>query len=327
MGPKRAEAKATGTKAATQLSSHKGSGSRDERWVRTQIAALVAQRELAKHSAAWLEEPHLWHEERLGELLQLLGAGTVTSVPDEVRDAVNFYVSQFMEGSETSQEAFYDDREIFGDLLKLQLPEQQAQYVRLVDSPEAEAVIEQLHRWVDTSLQGMDKFVRLWKQHPDSAGVAGAALARISALAAEHKAEAGNVTTHGLAPKSMLALVGAAMGRFPRDAALQVHGCTAVLSLARHSGEGGLFSVLEAGGAKLWVQALRSHIADPAVALIVTRAFAYMTNPKVVVPHSPEWAMLCNCGAEQVLTDVLPYHLHDPRIDKAARTSIPFLRD
>jgi len=302
-------------------------GSSEERWVSKQLAVLSAQRAAASERRdLWVQERHRWHEARLGELLELFMAGAVTSLPDSVREDVEFYATQLADGNDAAQESFYFDEEIYGDLLSAKRAAGALPYTRPAETEEAEAVVEQLGRWSNVTQQGMDSFARLVKRHADSAGVAERAAARISALAADHKEQAGSLATRGLAPKPMLALVADAMRRFPYDPKVQVQGCAAVLSLARHSGKGGAFTVLQGGGAKLWVEALQNNIMNPEVALIATRAFSYMTGPRGVVANTPEWAFLCASGAEEVLQEVLPYHLNDPRIDKAARTTIPFLR-
>jgi len=313
---------AGGGASAKAASKGAAAGSKDERWVQGQLSALEAQREAAvARGDTWCEEAHEWHEDRLSQLLDLLKAGTVTSLPDEVREGVEFYVSQLADGGEVSQESFYDDREIYGDLLEVASKEE-APYARPLESPEAAEAIEKLRAWTDASQQGMDRLSRLWKQHPDSAGAAEAVMAKIASLAADHKDD----QVSGLAPKAMMVFVAEAMQRFPRDVGVQVQGSSAILSLARHSGDNGTFTVLQCGGAKLWAEALKNNIQDTEVALATTRAFSYMTGPKGVQQHTPEWAFLCESGAEQVLNDCLRYHTNEQRIDKAARTSIPFLR-
>eukprot|EP00928_Gymnodinium_smaydae_P078656 TRINITY_DN62762_c0_g1_i1.p1 TRINITY_DN62762_c0_g1~~TRINITY_DN62762_c0_g1_i1.p1 ORF type:complete len:326 (+),score=46.13 TRINITY_DN62762_c0_g1_i1:53-1030(+) len=312
-------------KASSKPAKSNATGSKDERWVSSKREVLATQREAAvKRGDIWVEEHHTWHEERLAELLELLGSGVVTSVPEDVRDSVDFYVSQLTDVADITEESFYDDRDMYGELLIGSLSEQQAPYTRLPETPESEVAIQKLRGWTETHQQGMDKFSKLMREHFSSAGVAEAAVSRITALVAEHKDNAGTSAAQGLEPKAMLQLVADTMHRFPRDADVQAQGCKAILSLARNSGKGSLYIVLEAGGAKLWVEALRAHLSSQLVASIVTKAFAYLLQN--VATHSPEWAMLCSSGAEQVLTDVIPYHLTDPQIDKAARTSIPLLR-
>eukprot|EP00927_Polykrikos_kofoidii_P019117 TRINITY_DN18911_c0_g1_i1.p1 TRINITY_DN18911_c0_g1~~TRINITY_DN18911_c0_g1_i1.p1 ORF type:complete len:362 (+),score=62.64 TRINITY_DN18911_c0_g1_i1:100-1086(+) len=317
-GPK-ASAKANGAAEA--------SGSKDERWVRARASALAAQREAAvERGDDWVEAPHLWHEDRLAEILRLLESGVVSSLPDEFREGVEFYVSQFADGTDTSEETFYDDREIYTEILQKGVAPEQAPYVRPPETVETEEAIQTLSAWSDTTAFGMGKFCQLVKKHPDSAGVAKAALEQIAALVAKHKDDVGTSAVKGLEPKPMMAFVTNCLERFSRDGAVQVSGCKAVLSLGEHSGKRGWTIVVEAGAATLWVKALRNHVTDQVVVRTVTRAFYVLLRPQVVAMHSPEWATICSSGVEKALLAARDAHLSDNQIGKDCSTTVPFLR-
>lgn len=317
--------KPAGGGSSTKAAAPGGGGSEEQRWLQAQTAALAGQREAAaREGNRWIEEPHTWHEQRLEQLAQLLEAGSVTSLPSELREGVEFYVSQ-LAGGDVDQDSFYDDRDVYGDIFdrgeSAPAPEGPP-YERPAEMPEAEAAVAQVREWDNVTMQGIAKLERLLKEFAASPGVQEAGITRISALVAGSKDSAPSPSTAGLTPKSTVALVKDAMQRCPRDPDVQRMGCSAVQMFC--SGDGALEPVLNAGGATLVVEALAGNLANAAIALSATRTLAFMTSR--ATKCSPEWAKLCSSGAEKVLLQVLPYHLNDPRIDKAARQAIPFLR-
>eukprot|EP00929_Paragymnodinium_shiwhaense_P002530 TRINITY_DN102807_c0_g1_i1.p1 TRINITY_DN102807_c0_g1~~TRINITY_DN102807_c0_g1_i1.p1 ORF type:complete len:324 (+),score=71.66 TRINITY_DN102807_c0_g1_i1:68-1039(+) len=318
----------TKTAAKAKASAGSGKASKDEKWTKKQLDELTSQRQAAeKRGDTWLEAPHKWHEERLTQLLDKLSSGEVAAVPDEVREAVEFYSSQFADGNVVDQDAFYDDQDIYGDLLKKPEAVEEAPYVRPAESPEAEAAIEKLKGWEETTQQSMAKFNRIVKEHPTAAGVHEAALVKVTTLFAKHKDEIGTTpAVLGLDRKLYYTMVVESMDKFPRDPALQTEGCRAILSLARHSGKGGMYAILEAGGAKRMIKSVKLHMANNAVASVVAKGILFLSRPEQCAKNSPEWAELVNSGAEETLTDLLPFHANDAVIDKACRQAIPFLR-
>ena len=182
--------KPAGGGSSTKAAAFGGGGSEETRWLQAQIAALAGQREAAaREGNGWIEEPHTWHEQRLEQLAQLLEAGSVTSLPSELREGVEFYVSQ-LAGGDVDQDSFYDDRDVYGDIFDrgetAPAPEGPP-YERPVETPEAEAAVAQVREWDNVTMQGIAKLERLLKEFAASPGVQEAGITRISALVAGSK--------------------------------------------------------------------------------------------------------------------------------------------
>merc|ERR1712137_374859 len=112
--------------------------------------------------------------------------------------------------------------------------------------------------------------------HADSAGVQEAALKRISFFVMASKDQAKDRRSPALSARSLLPFIRRAMGRCERDGLLQRHGCKAVLALSL--AKGGLTEVIDAGGAGIVVEILRSHKRDADVVECTTRIIESMTS-------------------------------------------------
>ncbi|CAK9110286.1 unnamed protein product [Durusdinium trenchii] len=199
-------------KAAKPKLKKGGYGSADEKWVQSQLQALLRQRQ----SVAWVQQQHLWHEEQLALVLEKLQSSSLPSLSADFKEQVEFYVSQLE--SDMPEEAFYDDRELYFQLLSPATAPNEtddtAPYQRSEDSEEAMLAAEKLKVWTDTSPNGISNFAKLLKAQSSSALVQELGLTRLSALLAEAREQK---TPAGLAPRALMPIVTAAMERFPRD--------------------------------------------------------------------------------------------------------------
>eukprot|EP00913_Durusdinium_trenchii_P008409 g7897.t3 len=240
-----------------------GYGSADEKWVQSQLQALLRQRQ----SVAW----------EMGDQFSLgtLRSSSLPSLSADFKEQVEFYVSQL-----ESDEAFYDDRELYFQLLSPATAPNEtddtAPYQRSEDSEEAMLAAEKLKVWTDTSPNGISNFAKLLKAQSSSALVQELGLTRLSALLAEAREQK---TPAGLAPRAL-------MPRFPRDTQVQRQGCSALraISLAPN---GGLGICLEADGAKILVQVMKSHIRDADVCRTAAASLASMVNKSQSLGQQP----------------------------------------
>jgi len=195
-----------------------------------------------------------------------------------------------------------------------------ATYVRAEETTESREVIDQVQTWEDTSQQGISKLMKLARDHSSSVGVQEALLQKIGALCFEKKDENG-AGVAGLAPKAMVTLVVRTADGLREDAKLQEAAITALRNLAIVSR---LDAVMENDGVRVVVSALQQHKANKDVCLAgVSLIHLLISKSK---QHSPEWAVLCDAGTENVLRELLPFHPDDPRVEKMVKTAIPFLQ-
>jgi len=125
------------------------------KWLAKQQEALQGQA-AAAGAEPWLRDVHAWHQERLREVEDRFRSGAITSLPEDFRDGVDFYVSQLADGQSVSQDSFYDDRELYGPVLSEVKGEEEetcqtVAYERAVDSEEAVVALEKVKAWSETS--------------------------------------------------------------------------------------------------------------------------------------------------------------------------------
>ncbi|CAE7215724.1 Tgs1 [Symbiodinium sp. CCMP2592] len=244
MAPKKGKA-ATKTKEGKDLA-----------WVQKQLEKISAQ---LSAGPPWLSEPHSWHQEQLRELQTRLEEGGLESLPSELREGVEFYLSQFEDGQSVSEEEFYLDQELYCEL-QPKAPEPEQPYSRASASEAELKVCEELKSWTDTTPHGLSKLQKLLEKHSHCAEVQEVGLTRLGGLLAEVKAGGSAVPSgSGFSPASVCPVVleagqpvrkllqagvwllsscfgiaaGKAMTRFPRDAGVQRVACSVLRGLLR----------------------------------------------------------------------------------------------
>lgn len=316
--PSKAAAKKVANKGAPTSASKpaKQNGSEPERWTRKQIDAIAAQ----KASVSWVVDAHNWHQAQLEQLLELLEAGSIDQIPQEVREAVEFYVSQIPDGVE--QDAFYNDQEIYGELLtKKEVKQDEAPYVRPPDSPEALEVLERVAAWDDTSLFGISKFEQLLKLHPDSPALQEAGLLRVCDFLRKAAGVARDAATQGLASPRAVSMVLTAMERCPRDKGVRSRGCVALMLLSQVPGD--LFKVLQLGAADVIANDLTLFITDEQTTLTFLKVLKDLVwrCPE----HSPEIHLLAKQSTIEILKRARVQFPGNLPIDKLATVIVPVL--
>ncbi|CAE8586754.1 unnamed protein product, partial [Polarella glacialis] len=292
------------------------------RWLASQLGELEAQRD---SGPPWLIDPHGWHIAQLQELQRHLESGTLTDLPQELREGVEFYASQFAGGQSASEGEFYDDREMYQEVLKSLRAEAASEgpYQRAASSEEALSAVALLQAWSETTPQGIGKLQKLLTAHEASAEVQEVGITRLGGLLAELKGEKPGASTQGLAAALLFPIVVAGMARFPRDAGVQRVGCSVMRGLV--VADGGLSVVADNHGAALAVKAMRAHIEDVDVCKMGAAVFYAMIQR--TEPSSPERMAVRSAEAGPVLSEALRYHPTETFLDRAVRVTLPELRD
>jgi len=313
VGKKPAKGQPTATGKST-----KPTGSEPERWTRLQIDALDSQ----KKAASWLEDSHSWHQTQLSKLLELLEDGGLAQVPQEVREAVEFYVSQAAEG--VDQDAFYDDQEIYGDLLTEKEEKQEVQeapYERPPETPEALEAVQRIFAWEDTSVHGISRFEQIWKAFPASPALQEAGITRFIGFLLRCEGAVRGAATQGLKSPRAVSLVLVAMERCPRDPLVQSRGCAALMHLSKAPGD--LFTVLQAGASEMIVKVLRDFMTNYEIASTALKCLHDIVNRSP--ENSPEISIIAKAVTIETVAKVKLYHASTP-MERTANVMLPFLR-
>ncbi|CAE7818198.1 FTSH5 [Symbiodinium sp. CCMP2456] len=301
-------------KAATKTKEGK-----DLLWVREQLEKISAQ---LSAGPPWLSEPHSWHQEQLRELQARLEEGGLQSLSSELREGVEFYLSQFEDGQSVSEEEFYLDQELYCEL-QPKAPEPEQPYSRASASEAELKLCEELKSWVDTTPHGLSKLQKLLEKHSHCAEVQEVGLTRLGGLLAEVKAGGSAVPSgSGFSPGSVCPVVLEAMTRFPRDAGVQRVACSVLRGIVVT--DGGCTVVADAGGAARAVDAMKAHLVDPEVCRMGAAVLYAMVQK--TDPASPERLMMRTTKAHQVLAEALQYHPTDRALDRACRVTMPELK-
>lgn len=308
--------KAPGSTAKAGIAESKDS--KDIRWVKSQIAKLE---ELRNSGPPWMEEPNCWHERQLDELLDRLCNGSVKSLPEELREGVADYISQF-DGQDVSEETLYVDRELYAEVFA-PLPEDLplAPYVRDTTSEEASLCVSQMKGWEDLTSGGITKMGKQLLQHELSAEVQEAGITRLGALLAElREGKRSGSATDGLTPKALTPIVMDAMRRFPRDTGLQRVACSALRGIVVM--DGGVTVVADAGAFSLVVSSIKENMESMEVCK--TGAGALYAVVQKTGPKSSERLTLRATDALEVLSQALKKHPYE--LKYACEVTLPELR-
>eukprot|EP00930_Biecheleria_cincta_P073596 TRINITY_DN60875_c0_g1_i1.p1 TRINITY_DN60875_c0_g1~~TRINITY_DN60875_c0_g1_i1.p1 ORF type:complete len:321 (+),score=65.70 TRINITY_DN60875_c0_g1_i1:58-1020(+) len=304
--------------SAAKAAAAKSTESKETSWVKSQIAKLV---ELRNSGPPWVEEPNCWHERQLDELLDRLNNGIAKSLPEELKEGVADYISQF-DDQDVSEDTFYIDRELYAEVLA-PLPEElpMAPYVREATSEEASRCVLQMKAWEDLTPGGIAKLRNLLLQHEFSAEVQEAGITRLGALLAELRegTRSGSVT-EGLTPKALTPIAMEAMRRFPRDAGVQRVACSVLRGIVVM--DGGVTVVADAGAFALIVSSIKENLETMEVCK--TGAGALYAVVQKTGPRAPERLTLRATDALEVLSQALKKHPYD--LKYACEVTLPELR-
>lgn len=289
--------------------------SKAARWAQSQLNMLAAQ---CKSGPAWLEKPHSFHQAKLEKLLERLDGDPSEELPKEFVEAVDYYTSQVAQSPDITEEEFYNDGEIYAEVLAVAVVETLAPYVRAPCTEEAAAAAAELRAWSTVTPQGLDKFKKLITQHAASAEVQEACLQRIGTWLAE----ASVAVADNLMPSVLTPFVVSSMTRFTRDIGVQSAGCGAIRRII--SMEEGIGIVVRAGAMALIIDALKACILDVGVCKRVASIVYEIVNK--TNPASPEMAAIVATKAYDVFAQVLLHHPGDHQLEKALRVSMPHIR-
>lgn len=319
MSPKTSTNKSTGT--STPKTAAKDKGTKEAVWAQAQLEALQAQR---SSGPGWLEEPHLWQEGQLEQLLDRINAGSLKEVPQEVREGVEFYISQYAAGQETEEDAFYIDRELYSDVLA-PVPEDEpsAPYVRATSLPEEVAAAGKLQEWTEIKPQGMSLLKKVLVNHKESAMVQETGVARLGVLLAAARDNGSGEVADGLAPAVLAPIVINAMKRFPQDARVQRVCCSVLRGIVVV--DGGCTVVADAGGPALAIKAIKAHLLNMEVCKSGAAVIYAMIQK--TEPSSLERISMRSIDAHQVLAQALQTHPTDRALDRACRVAMPELKE
>ena len=125
--------------------------------VKTRMGALLeeleSQKSQAKDKKPWLIPHHEWHIEQLNALLT---AG-VASLPPEVDEGLEYYLSQF---DECDEETFYIDQELYAEAYPKEAAAEAA-YARGEADAEARAAIAELESYEKYTGLTWDKVTKI----------------------------------------------------------------------------------------------------------------------------------------------------------------------
>eukprot|EP00434_Breviolum_minutum_P012296 symbB.v1.2.010837.t2/scaffold683.1/size173061/10 len=160
-------------------------------------------------------------QDQLATLQGLLQDGKVT-VPLEVKEGLEFYISQFEDGQSVSEEEFYIDKELYTQLLAPPEEIVEAPYIRREASAEEMQVVQQLKDWTEVTPQGLLKVKKILEANDSCAEIQEAGITRLGGLLADAKGSGSSVPSGcGLSPVALCPVVMEAMNRFRRDAKVQ----------------------------------------------------------------------------------------------------------
>jgi len=226
-------------------------------WAQGQLSALASQRDAAAKSeaAAWMADPHQWHEAQLAKVVKCLEGKLLDVIPQDMREGIEAYVSQCAEGGgEEVKASFQEHREIYAEL-----PDVETAYFRAPETAAFERCIAEIKVWDDVEPEPMDQFATVFFSPATSAGVYEAALAKLGGLLFQHTSESGKRKSgaEGLKASTLMPHVAAALRKYVRDADVQRRGCAVIRGFALMEGQ--LTPMLQEGGAKLAVDAVNAH--------------------------------------------------------------------
>lgn len=291
--------------------------SKEVGWLSSQLEKLTNQEALGP---AWLAEFHQWHKEQLAVLQDALEGGRVTAIPSDVKEGLDFYISQFEDGQSVSEEEFYIDKELYSQLLAPpEAAPEPAPYERRVATEEELQVVQQLKDWKDATPQ----VKKIMEANDGSAEVQESGLTRLGGLLADSKGSGSAVPAGcGLTPAALCPVVMEVMSRFPRDAKVQRVACSVLRGIVVT--DGGCTVVADAGGAARAVEAMKAHLVDVEVCRMGAAVLYAMVQK--TDPASPERLLMRTTKAHQVLAEVLQYHPTDQKLDRACRVTMPELK-
>ncbi|CAJ1402559.1 unnamed protein product [Effrenium voratum] len=288
-------------------------------WLESTLEKLALQQQKGPE---WLKEPHEWHKEQLEELRSRLEGGLKS--PSELREGLDFYLSQFEDGQAVGEDEFYIDKELYAELLAPVVEEKLAPYLRRPATEEEQATVAKLKTWSEVTPHGITKVQKVMQANADCAEVQEAGITRLGGLLAEAKAGGTAVPSAaaGLAPGAMCPVVLEGMDRFPRDPGVQRAACSVLRGIVVT--DGGCTVVADAGAVQRVVAAMKAHLADVDVCKFGA-AMLYAMVQKTGA-SSPERLTMQATKAYQTLAEVLLYHPTDRALDRAVRVTMPELK-
>lgn len=282
------------------------------KWVQAQLTAVRGQLEAAQKrgNCDWLQAAHEFHEKRLIRLAKRLEEKALDGVPQELRDAVEAYLSQCASGPNVEQDKFEERRE-FWDLLD----QDGDTFTRKPDSAEATVAIESIKAEKDA-----EAVAKIMRSHPDAPGVQEAGLTRFGGLFGQARDGA---DLPGLTCEALMPTINAGMRAHLPDPGVQRAGCAALRGLAMAPGQ--LPLMRDAGAIEVAVAALTAQYKDKEVALAANGAFWAMAQ--AAGKNSPEVATMRTAGVIDVMLKVMQHHAWDQTLVGKMRVVLPFIQE
>lgn len=287
------------------------------KWAQANLEAVRAQVQAAQKrgNCDWLLAAHEFHEVKLIRLCKRLEEKALDSVPQELRDRLEAYLSRCASTTPVEQESFQEDRDMWAAL-----EVDGAGYVRKAEPPGAEAVAEELKAWTSISEEGVAKFAARMKEHLASPSAQEAGLVRLGGLFSEVRE---GLEGPGLTCAALFPTIEAAMKAHVPDPGVQRAACAALRGLAMAPGQ--LALVCDAGGVTLIVDAVNTHFKDKEVALAANGAFSAMAN--LAGRNSPEVATMRVAKVVECLLKVMTHHAWDQTLCGRVRVTLPFITE